>query len=47
MSAMELDPSSVRLDQLLVMCAALHLELQVQTQAAHSKSSNAANVQEW
>jgi HTH-type transcriptional regulator / antitoxin HipB len=47
MSAMELDPSSVRLDQLLAMCAALHLELQVQTQAEHGKSSNAANVQEW
>jgi HTH-type transcriptional regulator/antitoxin HipB len=31
LSAMELDPSSIRLDQLLALCSALDLELLVQT----------------
>lgn len=31
MSAMELDPASIRLEQLLTLCAALHIELVAQT----------------
>ncbi len=33
MSAMELDPASINLEQLLAVCAALELELRVQTKA--------------
>ncbi|MBK7052880.1 MAG: helix-turn-helix transcriptional regulator [Rhodoferax sp.] len=33
LSAMELEPASIRLDQLLTLCSALQLELLVQTKA--------------
>ena len=46
LSAMELNPSSIRLDQLLVLCGALQLELLIQTKAAPS-SDIATNPQEW
>ena len=46
LSAMELDPSSIGLDQLLALCSALHLELLVQTKELVS-SDTALNPQEW
>ena len=46
MSAMELDPASINLDQLLALVAALNLELLVQTKAA-SASARAAAKPEW
>ena len=46
LSAMELDPASIRLDQLLVMCGALNLELLVQTKDAVS-SDTANQSSEW
>jgi HTH-type transcriptional regulator/antitoxin HipB len=46
MSAMELDPASINLDQLLALVAALNLELLVQTKAA-SSSDKASAKPEW
>ena len=47
MSAMELDPASMRLDQLLSICASLQLELVVQTKGVpESKQANLTG-QEW
>lgn len=49
MSAMELDPASIRLEQLLTLCAALHIELVAQTKTvAHTSSANAPTTQaQW
>ena len=47
MSAMELDPASMRLDQLLSICVTLQLELVVQTKGSpESKQPNLVG-QEW
>jgi HTH-type transcriptional regulator/antitoxin HipB len=46
MSAMELDPGSINLDQLLALLSALNLEVLVQTKAgAHGQPDSSA--QEW
>jgi HTH-type transcriptional regulator/antitoxin HipB len=49
MSAMELDPASIRLDQLLTLCAALHIELVAQTKpgAKAQFASTAATQAPW
>lgn len=49
MSAMELDPSSISLEQLLALCSALNLELLVQTKAYSSgeRSDTALTKPEW
>ena len=47
MSAIELHPASMRLDQLLSICATLHLELVVQTKGAPEKSQPNLTGQEW
>ena len=49
MSAMELDPTSISLGQLLAICSALGLELQVQTKAppADSLRVSERNRSEW
>lgn len=47
MSAMELDPASMRLDQLLAICASLKLELIVQTKEAPGQNPNNQTTQEW
>jgi HTH-type transcriptional regulator/antitoxin HipB len=47
MSAMELDPASIRLDQLLSICATLHLELVVQTNGAPEEGQPNSTGQEW
>lgn len=47
MSAMELDPASMRLDQLLSICATLQLELVVQTKGAPENKQPSATGQEW
>ncbi len=47
MSAMELDPASIRLDQLLTICAALQLELVVQTKGAPENEQLSPTGQEW
>lgn len=47
MSAMELDPASMRLDQLLSVCTALQLELVVQTKGAPVQSQTGPTSQEW
>ena len=47
MSAMELDPASIRLDQLLTICAALQLELVVQTKGAPENKQLSPTGQEW
>jgi len=47
MSAMELDPASIRLDQLLSICATLRLELVVQTKGAPEKGQPNSTGQEW
>lgn len=46
MSAMELDPSSINLEQLLALLAALNLELVVQTKPG-SSSDKASAKPEW
>ncbi len=46
MSAMELDPASMRLDQLLTICATLQLELVVQTKGAPALVQGSPNGQE-
>ncbi len=46
-SAMELDPASIRLDQFLTICSALHLELVVQVKATPSPMPEAWRPQEW
>jgi HTH-type transcriptional regulator/antitoxin HipB len=46
-SAMELDPSSIRLDQLLTLCSVLHLELIVQTKGTPEQNSEGSRLQEW
>ena len=47
MSAMELDPASIRLDQLLAICAALQLELVMQTKGIPEPSKTSTTRQEW
>ena len=47
MSALELDPASMRLDQLLSVCATLQLELVVQSKGSPVQSSTGSPVQEW
>ena len=47
MSVMELDPSSIALDQLLRLCAALQLELVVQTKASPVSGVATASSLEW
>ncbi len=47
MSAMELDPASMRLDQLLSICATLQLELVVQTKGSPEQSPTGQTRQEW
>ena len=47
MSALELDPAAMRLDQLLAICSALQLELVVQTKPPLNQSAAASPVQEW
>jgi HTH-type transcriptional regulator/antitoxin HipB len=47
MSVMELDPSSIALNQLLRLCAALQLELVVQTKAPPASSVATASSLEW
>ena len=46
LSAMELDPSSIRLDQLLLLCGALQLELLVQTKSV-SDNDTVSTSSEW
>ena len=47
MSAMELDPACIRLDQLLSICASLQLELVVQTKGAPESKQPNLTGQEW
>ncbi len=47
MSAMELNPASMRLDQLLSICATLQLELVVQTKGAPDSKQPIPTGQEW
>jgi HTH-type transcriptional regulator/antitoxin HipB len=47
MSAMELDPASMRLDQLLSICATLQLELVVQTKGTPENKQPSLTSQEW
>lgn len=47
MSAIELDPASMRLDQLLSICATLQLELVVQTKRAPESKQPSSTGQEW
>lgn len=47
MSAMELDPASIRLDQLLSICATLQLELVVQTKGTPESKHPNLTGQEW
>jgi HTH-type transcriptional regulator/antitoxin HipB len=47
MSAMELNPASLRLDQLLSICAALQLEIVVQTKEVPKNSQPLPSAQEW
>ena len=47
MSAMELDPASMRLDQLLSICASLQLELVVQTKGEPESKQPNCTGQEW
>jgi len=47
MSAMELDPASIRLDQLLSICATLQLELVVQTKVSPESKQLGPTGQEW
>lgn len=48
-SAMELDPASISLEQLLAMCSALNLELVVQTKvhSTERRSDIALTESEW
>jgi HTH-type transcriptional regulator/antitoxin HipB len=47
MSAMELDPASMRLDQLLSICAILQLELVIQAKSAPKSKQPNPPGQEW
>jgi len=47
LSAMELDPSSIRLDQLLALCSALKLELLVQNKDTGLDGGPATTESEW
>lgn len=47
MSAMELDPASIRLDQLLSICAILQFELVLQTKEAPGQTQANQLAQEW
>ena len=47
MSAMELNPASMRLDQLLSICATLQLELVVQTKGVPENTQPSPTGQEW
>lgn len=47
MSGMELDPASIRLDQLLSICATLQLELVVQTKGSPESKLPSPAGQEW
>ena len=46
-SAMDLDPTSMRLDQLLAICSTLQLKLVVQTKGAPEQSQTGPTRQEW
>ncbi|MBP7780147.1 MAG: helix-turn-helix transcriptional regulator [Burkholderiaceae bacterium] len=48
-SAMELDPGSISLEQLMTICSALNLELQVQTKmrARSDSAGNSSIKAEW
>jgi HTH-type transcriptional regulator/antitoxin HipB len=47
MSVMELDPSSIALDQLLRLCASLQLELVVQSKAPPASGAGTTASMEW
>ena len=47
MSVMELDPSSIALDQLLRLCASLQLELVVQSKAPPALGASTTASMEW
>jgi HTH-type transcriptional regulator/antitoxin HipB len=47
MSVMELDPSSIALDQLLRLCAALQLEIVVQAKAPPASAASTTATAEW
>lgn len=47
LSAMELNPASMGLDQLLAICSALQLELVVQTRQTPEQSAADQTAQEW
>jgi len=47
MSTMELDPATIALDQLIALCAALKLELVIQTKAAPSPAAAQPSPVEW
>jgi len=47
MSVIELDPSSIALDQLLRLCGALQLELVVQTKAPPAPAADTTASAEW
>jgi HTH-type transcriptional regulator/antitoxin HipB len=47
MSAIELDPATLRLDQLLSICATLQLELVVQTKGEPENKQLSPTGQEW
>ena len=47
MSALELDPASMRLDQLLSVCATLQLELVVQSKGSPEQRSTRSPMQVW
>ncbi len=47
MSAMELAPASIRLDQLLAICSSLQLELVVQTKETLDQSQANQSPPEW
>ncbi|MES2889917.1 MAG: helix-turn-helix domain-containing protein [Pseudomonadota bacterium] len=47
LSAMELDPGSIRVDQMLALLSVLHLECQVQSRAPADPSSAPRNPVEW
>ena len=47
MSAIELDPASMRLDQLLAICSTLQLELVLQTKEVPAPSQTSTSSLEW
>ena len=47
MSAIELDPAGMRLDQLLAICSTLQLELVLQTKEVPEPSQSSTSSLEW